>query len=175
MYPTHLNLLPPQKRANIQRMIYVQYIKNIFEIILIILCLSGMILLGGEWMLQKQFNAFVGTLTTISNQQAAKNKKIREVNNTFAIIERLQKKYFLWTPILESIALAVPDHITLSELLLDEKEKKYTVQGIADTRADLLLLQKNLQEIHHIKTVVIPVSALTAKEHIPFSIEADVK
>ena len=175
MYPTRLNLLPPDKRSVIQRMIYVQYVKNIFEVLVIVLCLSGTVLLGGEWTLQSHFNSFVATLSTISNQQTEKNKVIKEANAVFASVESLQKKYQLWTPIIGEITQAVPDRVLLTGLTLDEKENVYGIDGMASTRDDLLLFQRRLQAVKRIKSVIVPVGQLTEKDNIQFSITAEVQ
>ena len=172
MKPTRLNLLPEHKRSHLQRLIFVQFFKNGLESIVLILCISGIILLRAQWVLQDHFNDLNESIAVSNNAQASKNLEIKAVNRIITQTDLLQKNYTLWTPILEAINDSIPPGIVLSNLALETKNNRYTFTGKANTREDLLALQTMLESLDFIKSVDIPLSQLTAKQQVPFSIVA---
>lgn len=175
MYPTRLNLLPPKKRAYLQHLVFAQFGKNLVELTLIILSLLGIILVGGYDILQRYFNTLAANLTTISNQQATKNLLIKNINISLIETEKLQGKYILWSTILQQIVSGVPNGITLSTMTLSARTKTFVFVGVARTRQDLLEFQSGLQKLPMIEAVEVPLSQLTEKISVPFSITVTTK
>jgi len=52
MIPSRLNLLSPEKRQHLKNMVFFQFIKGILEVLLIIACAAGIILLGARTILE---------------------------------------------------------------------------------------------------------------------------
>lgn len=175
MYPIRLNLLSPDKRKFLQRMIYVQFIKNTFTSIVFVFCVSGITLLGGQWVLQEYFNDVSGNLVATTSKQVEKNKKIKEVNSLINQTDIIQQVYTPWSDIIIDISNAVPNGIVLTNISLNSGNKNFVFSGNADTRDNLLEMQKNLKALSFIEDVKIPVSQLTEKENFPFTIPATYK
>lgn len=172
MYPTRLNLLSPEKRSYLQRIIFFQFIKNSLESLVFVLALSGIILLGAQWVLEGYFNDISAGLLAGTSRQAEKNAQINQVNATLTQIDALQQLYTLWTPILIPLSAALPPGVILDGLTLDATTAAYHLSGRASTRAELLALKNNLQTLPFIAAVTIPLSQLTEKENVTFSITA---
>ena len=170
MLPTRLNLLSSRKRNHLQKMIFFQFTRNILEMTLFVLCISGIALLGGRSVLQNHFSDLTSQIAMTTNKYADTNKKIQEINKTLLTTEKIQKKYFLWTPIISEISSKIPNNIVITHLNVDKKNKIATFTGKAPTREDLLKLQEQLETLSFIDTIEIPISSLTEKENIPFSI-----
>jgi hypothetical protein len=170
MFPTRLNLLSSRKRNHLQKMIFFQFTRNILEMTLFVLCISGIALLGGRSILQDHFNDLTTQIAQTTNKYADTNKKIQDINKILLTTEKIQRNYFIWTPVMTEISSKIPKNIVISHLNVDNKNKVITFTGKAPTREDLLNLQEQLESLSFIETIEIPVSALTEKENIPFSI-----
>lgn len=175
MFPTRLNLLSPAKRAALHRLIYLQFLRGLLEIMLLVLSVSGIALLGGRSVLQDYFDELAVEIAAISNQQADTNQQVKLINRVLSQTENLQKAYTLWTPIMADLANAIPDNITLTGLDLNIKKKAATFTGFSADRDALLNLQKQLESLPRIAKVDIPLSQLTEKKDISFSITATLK
>jgi len=175
MYPTRLNLLSPEKRNRLQKMIYVQFIKNVFISVVFVFCLSGITLLGGQWVLQEYFNAVSNNILSANSQQAEKNKKINEVNSIITNIGALQEVNTLWHPTIIRLINSIPAGITLDSISLNSSAKTFIISGVARAREDLLTMQINLSTLDFVENIDIPLSQLTKKENFSFSITATFK
>ena len=174
-YPLRLNMLAPQKRQYLRRMVLFIYGKNILEIILIAVAVCAVILLVGRWFLQDYFNDLTGQLVSISNERSVYNERIQRVNSTLADLVTIQKDYQPWSENLATIFATVPLGVVLERAELDRAARVYLLSGIADERTVLLQFQKNLKELSFVSRVDLPLSQLTEKEHVSFMITAVLK
>ncbi len=175
MYPIRLNLLSPQKKHHLKRMALFIFFKNILEVTLVVVIVAAIVLVSGRWFLQNYFNELTEKLVMDGNQHTGMNTRIKEVNRVLKDIALTQKEYVAWSSVLEGITETVPATITMESMVLDRVSGIYTFTGIATTRNDLLLFQKNLQALPFIAKVDVPLSQLTEKEDIPFIITAAYK
>ncbi len=175
MYPTRINLLSPEKRKYLRRMIYIQFIKNTLISVVFVFCLSGITLLGGQSVLQEYFNDVSGNLIATNSRNAEKNKKIKEINSIIIKTDAIQQIYTNWSPIIVKLANAIPEGITVGTLSLNAVNHTFNINGNANTRENLLQMQIILNNLDFIKNVNIPLSQLTEKTNIAFSISMTYK
>ncbi|KKQ27820.1 MAG: hypothetical protein US42_C0005G0045 [Candidatus Magasanikbacteria bacterium GW2011_GWC2_37_14] len=170
MFPHRLNLLSPEKAQHLKRMVNFQFIKNLLEIILIIISLCGITLLGGQWILEDYFNKIAEQIISISSHYSETNLDIKKINQTINKVEKIQNEYYSWSNKIVIISEKIPQNITLQNLSLDQKNKKLTLQGTALTREDLINLKNQLITIPFLQTADIPPSQLTEKTNLLFSL-----
>lgn len=175
MIPHRLNLLSPDKKQHLKRMVNFQLIKKLIEISLIFLSLLGITFLGGQWTLESHFTQIVGNIVSANNKFAKTNLEIKSINLNLTQSEKIQKEYSLWTSLLEELSQAIPDNVTLGQLTLNNQNKTLTISGTASAREDLLLLKDNLEKISWIEKADIPSEQLTQKNNIQFSISPTLK
>lgn len=175
MIPVHLNLLAPRKRAIARRLVYAQFARNMIEIAVFLVSFAGIVLLQGFSVLQEHLTALSTNLTAISHSQAVQNKEIKAVNDVLNRTDALQKQYTQWSAVLPQVLDTIPNGVTLSALTLDAPGHAYNFTGVASTRNDLLQFQKNLQSLPNVSSAIVPISQLTDKENISFSISAMLK
>lgn len=154
-------------------MIYIQFTKNTLVSIVFVFCLSGITLLGGQSVLQEYFNDVSSNLIATNSRYAEKNKKIKEINNIIAYTDAIQQAYTDWSPIVADIANSIPEGIVVENISLNAKTHNFVLSGKANTRENLLQMQINLNNLDFIKNVDIPLSQLTEKTNITFSISAN--
>jgi hypothetical protein len=175
MFPTRLNLLPPDNKKYLQKMIFTEFTKSTLETVLFLLCLSGIALLCGQWVLQGYFNDLTVNIVSISSQQAESNAQIKKTNNILKLTQQIDREYVKWTPTLVAIANATPELVVLSNFSLNNGTKTITLGGTAGTRDSLLAFGQNLLALPMIESVNLPSSQLTEKENILFNFTAKLR
>lgn len=175
MIPCRLNLISPQKRHYLQTMVRFQFIKNILEIILIVTCVIGIAMLGGEWVLSNYFSDINMTIASLQNRYADTNRTVKLINKKLQQIEFVQSQYHPITPLLPKITAALPNAVSLTALNVNLKNKTAQMTGFAPSRSDLLEFQTQLEATDWVETVEIPVDQLTKKDNINFSFSVALK
>ena len=144
MLPSRLNLLSPEKIKRLNFLSNFQFIKNILEFFIIIISISGIVLLGGQIVLEDFSNELNSTLNTLQSQNSDKNKQIKQINNTLTSVDKIQKEFKQFSPLIPQIVAAIPDDVLLKTLSMDLANKKVLLEGYSPTRETLLKLQENL-------------------------------
>ncbi len=175
MIPLRLNLLSPAKRHHLHTMVCFQFIKSILEIILIMACLAGMTVLGAQLILQNYFNDLSNTISFMQSQRLQSNREVRAINQTLSDIDKIQKDYRQVTPSLAKLLPLMPDGIVLSSLAMDMETKQIVFTGTADKRDVLLNFKQSLEANMEIFGIDLPLSQLTIKQNLPFSLIAKLK
>lgn len=175
MYPIRLNLLSTEKRKYLNRMIYVQFIKNTFISIVFVFCLSGITLLGGQLVMQEYFNDVSNNLTISDGMNAEKNIRIQKINTMIKKSGALQEIHNLWSQKIVEVTNSTPNGVIFKNLILNKNNKEINISGIAKNRSDLIELRDNMSNLRFINNVKIPLSQLTEKEDINFSISIEMK
>ncbi len=166
MIPHRLNLLSPEKYQNLKRMVSFQFIKNLLETVLFIISVSGIILLGGQWILQDYFGKIAEQIISVSNRYADTNREIKKINTILNTLEKLQKEYQTPSVLLSEIIQKINPGIILSNLTINNE--KITISGTAITRQDLLILKEQLDDLNFVEPSEIPPEQLIEKENINF-------
>ncbi|PLX26598.1 hypothetical protein C0581_04160 [Candidatus Parcubacteria bacterium] len=172
MYPIRLNLLSPSKKAHLKRMSHFQFIKSIFEILLITTSVLAMILLGSQTVLQTYFAELTENVVAVNNEHVEETREILRINKLLEEVQQVQKGYIAWTPLVAEIASSTPHGVTLSNFNIDMSSKKMTLSGYAETRDIFLQFQDELRGISFVSSINSPLSDLTKPEDIAFNITA---
>ena len=175
MYPLRINLLSTEKRKYLNKMIYVQFVKNTFISIVFVFCLSGITLLGCQSVLQEYFSDVSNSLTLSDSMHAEKNKNIQAVNETLKKVEAMQEVHNLWSQKIIKLGNAIPTDIIINNILIVNQNKEINISGTALRRTALLELKDNFNNLDFINNINIPLSQLTEKENIDFSISIEMK
>lgn len=174
MIPHRLNLLPPDKKRHLKKMINFQFLKNIAGIFLIFLSVSGIILLGGRWVLEDYYIKLTEHILSINSRHSDTNNIIRNINNILVKVEKIQKEYTNWTALLLEVTETIPQNIEVLKINFNQKNE-LNINGIAPDRQSLLTLQNALEKITWIKDFTIPPAQLTEKQNINFSFVIPIK
>ena len=175
MIPCRINLISPPKRRHLQTMVRFQFLKNILEVVLIVTCVIGIAMLGGEWVLGSYFNNLNITIGSLQSRYAKTNQTIKTINEKLERIDYIQNFYLPVTPLLPDLASAVPAGVNLTALDIGLKNKILNLTGFAINRDDLLNFKTHLEQVVWLEKINIPVDQLTKKDNISFSISATIK
>lgn len=172
MLPTRINLLSPQKPEQLRRMIRIQFLKSMLELVLFVVCVIALTFVGGWKLLDGHGKKISVLVSTVSKQHAETNQRVNAVNAFLKQADSVQSSYMLFTPFLQSLTEQIPSGIRLTELTVRPGEKGVVMRGIADTRETLLALQQALVGLPFLHNVEIPLSDLVQKEQVTFSLSA---
>ncbi len=175
MYPTRLNIIATAKRKYIDKMVYMQFVRNSVEVFLFLMCASTVFLVGSWWILQSHFNELASKLTIRSDKQTERSLQIREINTLLGDIKLLQVAFLKWTPIIARVTDKLPQGTVLSSMTLDVHNKSYHITGFAESRDILLALEERIRTLPEVVDVNIPISQLIAKDDINFDITIELK
>ena len=177
MLPTRLNLLSPNKKDTLRRIIIFQFIKTAIQILLIVTCLTGIVLLSAQPLLETYFSRLASNLTSVNKTYSDVNRKIQEINTILRDADSIQSEDTEWSRVIQDFSLAIPSGIRLKQIEFIDKGARVSFSGEADTREHLLQLKESLEKTECkgwcINSLPLSPSLLTQKEHIDFSITAD--
>lgn len=175
MIPVRLNFLSPRKRHNLQTMVIFQLGKSVLEIVLIVICLIGIGLLGVQSVLQDYFNDLSETIAFTQSHHQQTNREVKEINQTINQLEKIQAEYKTFLPLFPLIFSDLPNDIYLNNFNINLEKNNATLSGFAKKRNSVLDYKKNLEKISWIRNVDWPLSQITKKEDLPFTLELRMK
>lgn len=167
-----LNLLPPNKKRELQLAQLYTIIKNLIILILLLTTLIAIILLFTKMILQNHFNKIVEQTTLTTKFSRLFNQDIKTFNQQLTEVEGIQKNYIPWTNFFIVFSQVVPDDIGISNLTINQN--KILISGLAKTRVKLLEFKDNLENSDLFSEVVVPLENILKKENIDFSIKANI-
>jgi len=156
-------------------MSHFQFIKGVFEILLITASVLAMILLGSQTVLQTYFAELTENVVAVNSEHIEEIREILRVNKLLDQTQNVQKGYIAWTPLIEEVASSTPQGVTLSSFTIDKIGQKMTLSGYAQTRDIFLQFQNELRGISFVSDINSPLSDLTKPENIAFNITATLK
>jgi Tfp pilus assembly protein PilN len=168
-----LNLLPSQKKQEIQTIEIFSLLKNLIILILFITIIIAILLLLAKLSLQNFFNDVVDNNTLTTRNIKIYNEDINDFNQKLNAVEKIQADYLRWSQIIIALTQLIPNNTVVTDLTINKE--KIVILGLAKNRQDLLNLKNNLENSDILKNVVIPLENLLQKENISFSIKADIK
>jgi len=152
-----------------------QFLKNMFEIVLIVTSIAAIVILGSQTILQQHFSNITENIISINNEHIDTSRTIGKINKLLQSTSDIQKLYTSWAPMAAALASSTPDDVILNNLSMDNKDKKLSVAGQAKTRDAFLEFENNLKKLEFIDNVQSPLSGLTQREDVSFTITADIK
>ncbi len=94
---------------------------------------------------------------------------VKKVNQRLGKICQKQNELTAWTPFFEIFSSIVPDGVYLTHFTYQGGKNQAELKGYADTRENLLLFQKGMEENICFKDIEAPLSNLIKKTDIAFS------
>ena len=167
-----LNLLPPNKKQELQLARLYTVIKNLIVLILLLTIIIAITLLFTKITLQNHFNKIVEQTTLTTKFSRLFNKDIRAFNKQLAEVEKIQKDYISWINFFVKFNKLVPEEVSIYDLSLNND--KILITGLAKTREKLLFFKNNLENSDLFSEVVVPLENILKKENIDFNIKADI-
>lgn len=170
-----LNLLPQSRKVSQRRAYIAKQLQFLTGVTVVATSCAVVMLLTSDWLLQRWLGNFATSSNTdlISTEERSELKTIVDevaLLTTAAQPILVQQPQIL--PDLINLLQPTPTGIQLHSLSLDYVEEKLELAGSAATRDDLVAYQQVLTAITGVHQVSLPLSDLTQKDNVPFSIHA---
>lgn len=170
-----LNLLSPDKKQRLTQLIHFLFIKELFEVAILIATTAAIIHVWGWYMLTEQLSSLAASTALINRDFSHTHQTIKKNNTLIAVLQRTADGFTPLSPQLIGVATTLPPNIKLTTISFDRSEQQFTIAGLARTRAALLAYQVVLQSLPWFTHLSEPTSQLLLKENIPFQIKATVR
>ncbi|MBI3290880.1 PilN domain-containing protein [Candidatus Falkowbacteria bacterium] len=167
-----LNLIPPAKKQELKLMNFYIIIKNLVIWVLLLSILIAITLLMTKAVLQSHFNQIVDQTTLTTRYATTFGQEVKEFNSRIKTVAGIQAENISWARFLVELALLVPDKISVNNLTI--KDDNILLNGLAETRDDLLNLQDSMENSDLFSAVDIPLDNLLKKEDVSFTLKAKI-
>ncbi|MFA7653951.1 MAG: hypothetical protein WCX97_02810 [Candidatus Magasanikbacteria bacterium] len=171
----NLNLLPPHRKTEQNRLVKFLFIKNILEFIIIAAAIIATILLWGWMILIDEFTSLTKNAMSIGRDYTSYNTEVRTVNRTLRAIGETSNGYLNITEKLLFIASTTPANIRINSLDINRVNNQIIIYGTAKTRADLIAYQETVKQIPWLEATIMPTTQLLQKENINFEYQTKLK
>lgn len=173
--PTLLNLLPPEKKKLLNRLYLALYLRIIIEILLLYSLIIAISLILANYLLQSSLTSIQVQTTALDPIYSKINQEIKTANQQLKNVDLAQQAWQPWGPRLAQLFATTSSSISLSTLNLSADRQILLLQGLAKTREALLAFKEQLAQLPWLEEFEIPVSSLTLKENVPFTLTAKLK
>lgn len=175
MLPTKINLLPPDKKRLLEKLVKFIFFKEILEIILLVAAFLSVILLWSWYALQNQYNDLSQSALLVNREYSHYNQEIRKLNQTIRQFNSSNATFAPLTPKIVELIENLPTDIKINSLNINRKNNQLIISGTAKTRDALLTYQSSLKKYSWIDGVQTPTSQLFQKDNVNFEIKASTK
>jgi Tfp pilus assembly protein PilN len=163
-----LNLLDATRKKNYLRHRILMTVQKSIEIFFFFILIIGIIFSLAQRYLQKNFETITEQITYINKNLSSFNQEINQINYQLKEIEKIQKEYLAWSPVLIEINNAVPAEVKLNILNINKDKTLIQMSGLAKDRDKFLALKSNLENIYFVKEVQSPLTNLLKKDNVDF-------
>ncbi len=175
MFHTTINLLSPQKKSRLKKVVKFLFVKEMLELSIFTCVLLAITHLLAGFVLTQTLNDLAGSSLLINREFPSINNDIRAVNSLVKNINDSAEGYSPLAPKFIQLLDSIPDNIRLDAVTLGREDLTLSLSGNAQTREALLHFQTVLRDIPWIQEVSTPVSQLFQKDNIPFQIQTTIK
>lgn len=149
----------------------VNQISGLIFVSLFTLLVMGIIIFGALFA-TNYFTENQLTETKISlSEQELRNQSLKPISDDVKLINGKLKKIASikdskvdWNIFLTQINSSVPEKVQISTLQADRKTKKIAITGKAETRRDIVKLQKKLETLEYFKNLTFSASSLNEQD-----------
>lgn len=170
-----LNILPPTRKITLRRAYISKQLQLLVGIAIVATSLAVVMVFVSDWVLQRWLNnaAVAAKTDLITTEDRIELKELVNeltisVNQAQPLLVTAQQPMADLKTLLEP----TPEAISLHTFTLTYDDKVLRITGTADSRDDLVSYQQLLSTLPGITNVKLPLSDLSQKESIPFTITA---
>lgn len=172
-----LNILPLDYKTALQQSAVYRQVRRLGTVAMLTSVVLGGLLLSTEWLLERWQTTLVSTNAVGQITQEERQTLETLITDLQQASTAGQTTSAIFRHPLADIApffQAIPDDIQLHSIMLDYEATHLRLTGTATNRESLVNYQKQLADYTFLQNIVAPISDLSVREQIPFSIDATV-
>lgn len=162
-----LNLLPPQKKAELRSAFLYSFLQSMALLLLIGVAVGSFSLLSARFIMKKN-------LSDVSRRNAPETQEFKSVSETIKSINthmvrlgQLNDQFNDWTRLLLAVEQAVPQGVVVGQLTVSPTGS-VTMVGNGATRDGVLTLRRNLEANPLFRNVQSPLSNILQRTDVRF-------
>ncbi|MFH2018733.1 MAG: hypothetical protein ABII98_01950, partial [bacterium] len=125
MMRLNLNMLSPERKKRLSRLIDLVFLKSILAIITLFVALVAIILLWGWQVLAEKFNGLSQNTVSITKETSSFSRDIGKINYTLREVSLAGNKYAPITPKLTEIINSIPSQIIINSINLSRETNSF--------------------------------------------------
>ncbi len=174
-----INLIPPR----IKKQQAMKRLTAIVSTAMLSIVVMSLIVLGAIYAV----DSIVKSELAISEQNLADSElkiksltdiesRINAVNGKLTRLDGLKKKSITWTDVMSKFNAAVPEKVQITSMQMDTTSSKFTLNGLAPSRREIVMLQTKLEDSDYFSGVTFGSSTLnTTNNSFTFSLTGEFK
>ncbi len=167
-----LSLLPPEQKKKLQATLQLQRLS-----IAILLCgLALLASVGSLWgarsLLHRKLDTLNAQLTTVERDSARFPfaTLTQTANDRYQLLKQLLNEPSLSSTQYADLLAALPDGVSVKKIVIVVKDSQFQIDGTAVDRTTFLELRSKLEALPFLESVEAPISNLTQREGLTFSL-----
>lgn len=165
-----LNLLPPKNKAALRSGFLFAYAQSMLLVVFFLTAIASSTLLAVRLLLKGTYDDLAQRSTSTSEEYRSMTDEIRSINEYLKRVEGVHRRFTPWSSVLATVTQMVPDGTQITGIRLD-KTGKILLSGVADERADVLVLREHLLQSNLFKNVSSPLSNILQQKNVRFDFE----
>ena len=166
-----INLLPPNKKRDLQRGMVLAYAQTMVTILFIIAILVSGTLISLRIVLQGEYSHLQKQAESAASAESTDiMTNISQINSYLLTTSALQESFIPWTEVLKDLATMIPEQTKLYRFRANEANQIF-INGMASTRDESLSLLESLKERSYLSDVKSPLSNILQKTDVKFNFE----
>jgi len=168
----HLNIVPNNLKKEIKLSGINILLKNVYEILIILLSFYTIILLAMYLMLNFHFIQTVNETTQLTKSSENNTNDVRGINNLINYIDNIQQDSVEWSYLFKFLKINTAPNINYSKISINKNDNTITLTGRSETRDSLLSLKTSMEKTGYFNEIDFPIRNLLEKSNISFEIKA---
>ncbi len=175
MMPIRLNLLSPQRKTRLLRLIKFLFVKELLEFVVFTSALLAITFLLGWLILTGSLSDLAKSSLLVNRGYPVVNSEVSAINMATKNVVQAGRDFAPVAPFVNEIITTLPPSIKLTSLQIDRDSSTLLLDGIANTRQDLLNYEMTMEKDQNISNVTLPTSQLFQVTDIHFELHATLK
>ena len=164
-----LNLLSPDQKLNSTLQWNYIIIKNVTLMILLVTFVLSFVLFAAKVVLLTKLLEAEAQVALVDSSRSGTNKSISDINKKLDYIKTAQESFIPWSTPAWHFFQIIPEGIVINNTSINTSETTIRLDGVADTRDDLLKFKTELEKTSFIKSLYLPLNSLLQKVDIKFT------
>jgi Tfp pilus assembly protein PilN len=167
---TTLNLLPPKDKHSLRTALAMSFVQSLALFVTVVILIIAGMLFSLRVILSQEVDKLSAQRTASSGEHQALVGQMQSINDYIARVDAAQEGFTDWSAVLESLAQSAPRGIRFEGISISP-DMTLTVEGVADTRDDVLAMERQLNSYPYFTDVTSPLSNILQKTNLRFEFQ----
>jgi len=165
-----LNLLPPKQKQSLRTALAMAFVQSLAMFVAVVILIVAGTLFSLRLLLAGEVQYLAEQSTATSGEHQALTKQMQSINDYIYRVQDTHDQFIDWSAVLESLGHSAPKGIRFEGISISP-DMSLTVEGVADTRDDVLAMEQQLNDYEHFIEVNSPLSNILQKENLRFEFQ----